>query len=406
MSKRKKNKKRKGFTLLELVAVIIILGIIATIVVGRITTKMDEVRQSAYKTSVVNIIKSAENYIAEKLLSSNNISYPIVFTCDSHECTNGSDRLSFKGDVPVSGTLSIDKDHRVSVSYLSNGKYCTSGIKTDLQVGKTCADIDITKPTLTAELDGKTINLTYNDNVGVTEYCVTTTDNSNACEWTAITSTHELQEQGTYYVYVRDAKNNISDVSTIEAPRTAFCAFEVGQSWEFAYKGSVEEWEVPCSGLYQLEVWGARGGSCDANAVIGGSSGAMASGYKALSMESKLYIAIGGAGGNSAGGWNGPGGTGGGGFNGGGTGVVHYNNNYDRGCGGGGGGATHISFENSIIKNTQNLNNILIVAGGGAGGGNSYYGSSNTNHGASSAASSNNTIGQGTNGASDTGGGG
>ena len=409
MSKRRKNKKKKGFTLLELVAVILVLGIIASIVVGRIIVKMDEVRKSAYKTSVANIIKSAENYAAQNLFKDPQPDYPIVFTCDSHECTNGTDKLSFKGDIPVSGTLSIDRDHRVTVSYLSNGKYCASGVKTDLQIGNGCADIDITKPELSATLEGKVIHLTFSDNIGVTAYCVTTADNSNACTWETVSGTakdHTLQEQGTYYVFVRDAKENVSDHVEIEAPRTAFCAFEVGQTWEFTYRGSVEEWEIPCSGLYQLEVWGARGGSCDANAVIGGSAGAKASGYKALNAEDILYIAIGGAGGNSSGGWNSAGTTGAGGFNGGGKGVVHYNNNYDRGCGGGGGGATHISFENAIVKDTQNLTNILIVAGGGAGGGNSYYGSSNTNHAASSSASSNSVIGSGTNGASDTGAGG
>ena len=107
--------------------------------------------------------------------------------------------------------------------------------------------------------------------------------------------------------------------------------------YEFNYTGNVQTWIVPKTGLYQLEVWGAEGGTSGY-----GGKGGYAKGFIKLTKGERLYIYVGGQTG-----WNG-GGSG-------------PRPDLDSG-----GGAT------DIRKGGQSLNDRIIVAGGGGGwGGNS-----------------------------------
>lgn len=122
----------------------------------------------------------------------------------------------------------------------------------------------------------------------------------------------------------------------------------------FTFETSRNEFSVPYTGEYQLEVWGAQGGG--ANNSIGGFGG-YSSGRIKLNANQKLFIYVGGQGQRYAGGYNG-----------GGTGAA---------CGGqwayGGGGATHIALVDGLLNSLEsNKDKILIVAaGGGANGGSS-----------------------------------
>lgn len=140
----------------------------------------------------------------------------------------------------------------------------------------------------------------------------------------------------------------------------ANCNYEVGQVWSFDYTGTEEEFVVPCSGIYKLEVYGAQGGS--ANYVGGG--GGYASGDKQLSVNQSLFINVGGAGSSQC-----VSSSCNGGYNGGGTSYNVYDNNV---ISGGGGGATHIAKTSGLLSSlSDDKESIYIVAGGG--GGSSYY---------------------------------
>ena len=152
----------------------------------------------------------------------------------------------------------------------------------------------------------------------------------------------------------------------------------------FDYTGAEQTLTIPATGYYQLEAWGAEGGSSTSdgnvsNTKAGGKGGYSTVIYK-LDANTTLYVYCGGRGANcnsdntgGVGGWNG-GGNGG-------TALPNYNGM----GGGGGGGATHIAtsqigyiyYNNNSDYNylfTGDANNptaksdLLLVAGGGGGG--------------------------------------
>ena len=152
----------------------------------------------------------------------------------------------------------------------------------------------------------------------------------------------------------------------------------------FDYTGAEQTLPIQATGYYQLEAWGAEGGSSTndgnvSNTKAGGKGGYSTVIYK-LDANTTLYVYCGGRGANcnsdntgGVGGWNG-GGAGG-----------TAKSDYNYMGGGGGGGATHIAtsqigyiyYNNNSDYNylfTGDANNptaksgLLLVAGGGGGG--------------------------------------
>lgn len=131
---------------------------------------------------------------------------------------------------------------------------------------------------------------------------------------------------------------------------------------EFAYTGGSTQYKVPADGIYKLEVWGAKGGAYYSGNPTYVGQGGHSKGYAKLKKGEMIYLAVGGAGHGSSGGFNGGGrATGSGGS---------YSSYY------GGGGCTHMAKLPGTLKNigVENADKVLIVAGGGGGG--QKYGSS------------------------------
>jgi hypothetical protein len=137
-------------------------------------------------------------------------------------------------------------------------------------------------------------------------------------------------------------------------------------SYAYNYKGTVQTWIVPESGVYKIEVWGAGGdgtpgkGTNQGEGWSGGGGGYIG-GNIALEKGKTLYIYVGGRGnpsvgargGVQAGGWNGGGSSGG----------------QTLGANGGGGhGATDVRTVNGNWDAQDSLESRIIVAGGGGGG--------------------------------------
>ena len=150
----------------------------------------------------------------------------------------------------------------------------------------------------------------------------------------------DINQEGSYYlVYDFDGylvRRKVVVISKID--------------FEYDYTGSVQTFTAPVSGTYQLEVWGAQGGSS-------GGVGGYSIGTVYLTENQVLYINVGGAGNGTKGGYNG-----------GGTALTG---------GYGGGAATHIATKSGLLSTlSSNIDNVLIVAGGGGGNGASGAGGS------------------------------
>ena len=221
--------------------------------------------------------------------------------------------------------------------------------------------IDTVNPTVTASVSGKDATFTFSDNVGISGYGVnqSNTEEPSYTETSNTSITWTASSAGTYYVWVKDKAGNKSN-ETFTIVSTAFCAYNVGQTWNYGYTGGVQSFSVPCSGTYQLEVWGAQGGTNSSGNGIGGYGGYATGNFKMQAQDTK-YIVVGGGGS-----WSSMDDEDSayvlGGYNGGGAGSA--------GEGSGGGGATHIASSNyGELKNySSRKSDVLIVAGGGGGG--------------------------------------
>ena len=129
--------------------------------------------------------------------------------------------------------------------------------------------------------------------------------------------------------------------------------------YNYSYTGKVQEFNVPKSGTYKIEVWGASGGDAYNNKYLHANSRAGRGGYSVgtvnLKENTTLYVVVGGRGKYGSGYIAG-------GFNGGGTGGSSGS--------GSGGGATDVRLKSGVLE-MESLNSRIIVAGGGGGSDNS-----------------------------------
>ena len=105
---------KKGFTLVELLAVIVVLAVISLIATPMILGVIETAKKSAAVESVNGILDAADKYMITSMLKGGK-STRFDFPEDT--------KLSYKGTKPESGTLVVDKDGNMSITVSING-YC------------------------------------------------------------------------------------------------------------------------------------------------------------------------------------------------------------------------------------------------------------------------------------------
>ena len=176
--------------------------------------------------------------------------------------------------------------------------------------------------------------------------------------------------------YDEDAKINLSGFGyikssttatiTVTEPNTDPTVYKVriikgGQvietTYDYPYRGYIEQFVAPVTGYYRLQTWGAQGGN--ARSYHGGYGG-YSTGVIYLLKDETLYIGVGKQGYTSSYGRK----VTAGGYNGGG-----YANQYNGDViASGGGGATHIATKKGLLSSlSSNKSSVIIASGGGAG---------------------------------------
>ena len=170
-------------------------------------------------------------------------------------------------------------------------------------------------------------------------------ENNSNCEWQIKKAyvQDDAQWKMLYYVSMKDG--------IVDLTKTDINA-EIVKT--YSYTGKYQTFTTVFSGYYQIELWGAQGGT---NGTTGG-LGAYTKGEIYLNAGDALYIYVGGQGSGKTGGWNG-GGNG------------SYSSN---GYAAGGGGSTDIRLVPTSASEPWNefesLKSRIMVAAGGSGGAN------------------------------------
>lgn len=129
---------RKGFTLIELLAVIVILAIIALIATPLVLNVIDNVKKETFRNSVYGIINTAETYMAQNLLSTENVD-SMIFYCDGKNCKLNDKILPLKGKVP-NGTINININSESNL-FFTDGEWCATKDANEIKViVDTCDD--------------------------------------------------------------------------------------------------------------------------------------------------------------------------------------------------------------------------------------------------------------------------
>lgn len=110
----------------------------------------------------------------------------------------------------------------------------------------------------------------------------------------------------------------------------------IGASWNFDYANKGQIFNVPCSGKYKIELWGAQGYSGNWSA---GGKGAYVTGNIKLNANKSIMIFVGGSGNNK-------------GYNGGGSGTFY------------GGGATDVRVDYNNDNDFSLIERIMVASGG------------------------------------------
>lgn len=144
-------RQKSGFTLVELLGVIVVIGVIAVITVPLVNRMIVNSRMSALKSSAEALLKETTLQSAMQKVDSN---AQILIT---------DERLKLKNNQFTSGFIYKNSDGKLVLKNVTNGTFCVNGTSGNLNVAKgNCVSNDKTAPTLTVQ----------NGYVGATEIMV------------------------------------------------------------------------------------------------------------------------------------------------------------------------------------------------------------------------------------------
>jgi len=129
--------KKKGFTLVELLAVIAILAILVIIALPNVMGMFNQAKQNSFSTEIKEIYKQAQQqWISDSMLSTGKITY---YRSNGNSAsfvdTTASDKkIDLTGRTQLDYLITIEKSGKVTAYYATDGSYQYTYTGTDLKV--------------------------------------------------------------------------------------------------------------------------------------------------------------------------------------------------------------------------------------------------------------------------------
>lgn len=121
-------KNNEAFTLIELLAVIIVIGLLAVLIIPKVKSTIEDSTKSSAELSAQALLRNATNYYLEKKAQNNSFT---ECTYDFTNNTNTCNNFEFTGEAPTGGTLTINSKGEISGTLTFNKRYnyCVSDNK-------------------------------------------------------------------------------------------------------------------------------------------------------------------------------------------------------------------------------------------------------------------------------------
>ncbi len=250
--------KRNAFTLVELLAVIVILSVIALITTPIVLSQIEQAKKGGFVTSAKNVLDAADIYVSN----------------DNKLDPNGSDVkiLEIKNKEKVTGLVFQNKDAEYVLKDFTDGNYCASGPRNDLIVRKgDCTGETDLYASLSLSVKEKTtrkitVIATASDDTGISGYSYCVADCDNDSNWKNSSKNEytfdSLRYSKKYEIHVR-VINRIDKVTEkmIEAvtdalPTATYSVRESGwtksKTVTITYPNNVENYLIIHSGIAKL----------------------------------------------------------------------------------------------------------------------------------------------------------
>ncbi len=116
--------KSKGFTLVELIAVVIIIGVLLLIIIPNVANTLKKSEIKTFTASAKGVLRAATDYYASDEV--------IVTESECIDATAGI--IKFDKDYQITGGEICYIDNEAYLDTITNGKYCATGNNDDLKV--------------------------------------------------------------------------------------------------------------------------------------------------------------------------------------------------------------------------------------------------------------------------------
>lgn len=214
--------KKKGFTLVEVLAVIVILAIISVITIPVVNNVIENSRKERVKISSKNYLSTLQKDIHLSLINDDLVSKRFEIKDKGIYLYNGEEKkLDAKGILPTSGVVCVDSNGNVDTYSIVMDGYVinnTVGVKNivkgDEPLKLTC---DVTKESIEILVDSNSCSQEKKIEIKATTYEEVVTEYKiGDGEWIEYNESFSINENNTIYARLRDTRNEeVSETANI-----------------------------------------------------------------------------------------------------------------------------------------------------------------------------------------------